>query len=299
MNKKEMNSKENVQHSSVLVPFSYYKSMLPNAIQMVPFHWHQEWELNYILKGEGIVRMDDEEIRIREGDILFLQPEVLHAMETEKLLSYDTVVFRTEMFGDAKDRCYTEILFPLCTGISKLLPLTPESRDYERMRQCAEDIIRCAKENQAQSDLLMKSRLLQLLWLAGKSGCVVPSGKALQNTEIRKAIDYMDENYMEPLTIEQMAQQVHLSKSYFMQRFREFSGMGALEYLNRLRIQKVCVLLQDGRNVSDAALSCGFRNLSNFNRQFRMVAGCTPKEYCKTLKSSAFERMGKESYGSK
>lgn len=289
MKKNEITSRENKQHSSVLIPFSYYKSMIPDFVPVVPMHWHLEWELNYITQGEGIVRLGDGEEAIREGDILLIQPEVLHAMETDRQLCYDTVVFRTEMFGGTEDRCYMEILFPLCTGGNRLLPITRENDYYKEMKHCAETIIFCAKENRAETDILMKSEMLHLLWYMTHSGAVVPGETILQSEEIRRTIDFMTENYMEPLTIEQMAGIAHLSKSYFMQRFREFAGMGALEYLNKLRIQKVCTLICNGRSVSDAALSCGFRNLSNFNRQFKMVAGCTPKEYRRTLEQKFFE----------
>ena len=64
-----------------------------------------------------------------------------------------------------------------------------------------------------------------------------------------------------------------------MQKFREMAGMGAAEYLNRLRIQKACEEILSGSSISGAAFDCGFRNLSNFNRQFRMMVGCTPREY--------------------
>lgn len=56
--------------------------------------------------------------------------------------------------------------------------------------------------------------------------------------------------------------------------------MGAIEYLNRLRIRKVCGYLQaGGTSISSAAFSCGFRNLSNFNRLFRRIVGTSPAEY--------------------
>ena len=94
-------------------------------------------------------------------------------------------------------------------------------------------------------------------------------------------LDYMAEHYEDAITIELLARQVHLSESYFMQRFREISGMGAIEYLNRLRIQKACEKILGGAAVADAAYQCGFKNLSNFNRKFKVITGCTPRQYKK------------------
>ncbi len=62
------------------------------------------------------MRIGDREAEVHPGDILLIQPEVLHAIEADGCLCYDTVVFRTEMLGSSEDRCYTEIIFFLSAG---------------------------------------------------------------------------------------------------------------------------------------------------------------------------------------
>ena len=90
---------------------------------------------------------------------------------------------------------------------------------------------------------------------------------------------------MEKITIEQLANTAHMSKSYFMGTFKKQVGMGAINYINQLRIKSACELLRSkNQNVSEIAFSCGFTNLSNFNRQFRRQIGITPKEYAKLYK---------------
>ena len=56
MKKTEISVKENRQHSSGRVPFSYYESKIPTLFPYVPLHWHNEWELNVITDGEGTFR---------------------------------------------------------------------------------------------------------------------------------------------------------------------------------------------------------------------------------------------------
>lgn len=277
----EPNAHEKRKHSSYLVPYSYYKSWIPDYFPFVPLHWHAEWELNYVTEGEGIMRIGDREVEVGPGDILLIQPEELHAIEANGRLCYDTVVFSTEMFGSNEDRCYTEMIFPLCRGTARILPIHTDNPCYLQLQECAEHIIFCAKENRAQTDLLMKGELLRLLWYAGKSGTIIYQQETDSWGEIRTVLDYMAEHYEEAITIELLARQVHLSESYFMQKFREASGMGAIEYLNRLRIQKACERILDGTAVADAAYQSGFKNLSNFNRKFKVITGCTPKQYKK------------------
>lgn len=96
----------------------------------------------------------------------------------------------------------------------------------------------------------------------------------------------MNEHFSETVSVEQLAETVHLSKSYFMRRFKETAGVGAIEYLSQLRIKRVCeILAETDKTASEAAFECGFKNISNFNRQFRKAVGCTPKDYRKTVKA--------------
>lgn len=271
--------KEKRKHSSILVPYSYYSSGIPDYFPFVPLHWHREWELNVITEGKGIVRLGEKEAEIKAGDVVLIQPELLHAITTEDILFYDTVVFSSDMFGKGEDRSYRKMVHPLCLGRSCLQIAEEGNNCYPQIRDSAAVVIRCARENSAGADLLMKGELLRLLWFFYEGGLVSGNREPVQNGEIKAAIDYMSLHYAENITISDLAAQVHLSQSYFMQKFREMAGMGAAEYLNRLRIQKACEKILSGDSISGAAFDCGFRNLSNFNRQFRMIVGCTPREY--------------------
>ena len=68
-----------------------------------------------------------------------------------------------------------------------------------------------------------------------------------------------------------------------MSKFKQFAGISAIEYITQLRIKKACeMLLETDCTSAQAAFDSGFRNLSNFNRQFRKIMGCSPNKYRKT-----------------
>ena len=67
-----------------------------------------------------------------------------------------------------------------------------------------------------------------------------------------------------------------------MRCFKNAVGIGAIEHLAQIRINAACEALSDGgKQIADIAFSCGYGNLSNFNRQFLKRVGCSPKEYGK------------------
>lgn len=270
---------ENRHHSSTLVPFSYYKSAIPDFFPFVPMHSHSEWELNFITEGEAVFITGKTKITACAGDIVLFFPHMLHAIETDTKIIYDTVVFNTDMLGNTNDRCFSQIISPMCNLSAELLHVTDKNNYYKEMHLAASNIVSCAVQNSPQADLLMKGELLRFLWYALTGNSVIFNKKQPQSNEIREILYYINEHYNEPLTIEFLALKAHLSKSWFMRKFHDTVGVGAIEYINKLRIQKVCEMLLDGSKVADAAFECGFQNLSNFNRLFKAMVGCTPREY--------------------
>lgn len=94
--------------------------------------------------------------------------------------------------------------------------------------------------------------------------------------------EYALHHLQEPLTISQIAEDVHLSADYMTRLFRQETGMTIKEYLIQTRMEEARRLLQDSpETVSTIAAQVGYDNLSYFVRQFRSRFGITPKQYQK------------------
>ena len=251
-------------------------------------HWHSEFELNRILSGAGEFICGDKHFTATAGDFLLIPPNMLHAaypLENHELV-YQVLVFHPAMVGaNTNDRCTIECIRPLMNGsVQHSSAIRPESQNFSEIKSSVDRIFSCVYGNLPQLDLLLKSELLRLLWLLNQTaGPVVSNDTSISYTEIiRPALEYMMENLQENITIDHLANVSHLSKSYFMNCFKKAVGMGAIEHLTHLRINAACDALSDTDNrVSEIAFACGYSNLSNFNRQFKQIMGCSPKEYRK------------------
>lgn len=201
-------------------------------------------------------------------------------------LVYDALVFSQAMLGAGSgDRCTNECIRPIIKGNIRMdVCIRREMSDYEELRSLAERIFSCVRDNSARSDLLLKSELLRLIWILEEGGEILfeKSGVEGETEAVRPALEYMAQNFREDITVGQLAELVHLSKSHFMRCFRKAAGIGAIEHLTQLRIRAACEALSDGtEQIADIAFACGYSNLSNFNRQFLKRVGCSPKEYRK------------------
>lgn len=278
--------KEKRQHSTELVPFTCYECMIPGYFTCVPLHWHGEFEINYILSGSAEFIYGDEHFISRPGDVIILPPNMLHAIYFNggDAPRYDTLVFSADMLScSANDRCTTTCIRPLTSGQMRIdAPVSASRQEDPELRRTVESIFDCARANTPHSDLLLKSELLRLFWLLEERGYISPreGGGTHAGEAVRPAIEYINRSFCEPITIDRLAETAHLSRSYFMEQFKRAAGVGAIEYINQLRIKKACRLLSDtSAGVAEIACDCGFRNLSNFNRQFRRAVSCTPGEY--------------------
>ena len=97
---------------------------------------------------------------------------------------------------------------------------------------------------------------------------------------VQAAKDHMDRNYTIPVTLDQLASLTRLSPNYLCMVFRRVVGKTPIQYLNDLRVQHACRLLESGRlNVEEVALSVGIPDANYFSRLFKQKTGFQPRNY--------------------
>ena len=284
---KDKNTEEKKKHSSAYVPYSPYRGIIPDYYPSVPMHWHREFELALIYEGRAVFRIGDDLVKVGPGDIIIIKPETLHSTEKtgSRKLIYDTIVFdESILFGNHSERCYTDYLNIYDrenTGIA--LPINQETPGYENIKKATEELFSSCYEFSGKGDLKVKIKLMEIFQLILESGAVTTGSKYEMATDvIRPAIDYIRNNYSDRITVDQLAEQCHLSKSYFMNHFKKVTGKTVIGYLMQVRIDNACKLLaNDHMSASETALNVGYTNISNFNRQFKQLTGLTPKEFKK------------------
>ena len=97
---------------------------------------------------------------------------------------------------------------------------------------------------------------------------------------MRKALDYILQNYQQLIEIKDLLQITNMSNTAFYAAFKTTYRMSFKSYLLKIRVGYACRLLTDGvMTISEIAYDCGFENISNFNRQFKKIKKITPSEF--------------------
>ena len=102
-----------------------------------------------------------------------------------------------------------------------------------------------------------------------------------KNSEvIKKAVQYISKNYVNNLTLELVANQVHLNPTYFSTLFKQSTGSSFKEYLNMVRVEESKRLLSNtDYSLIDIAVATGFEDQSYFTKVFKKYTGLTPKQF--------------------
>lgn len=103
---------------------------------------------------------------------------------------------------------------------------------------------------------------------------------------ITRVLDFVSYHYMEDIKVEDLAKSCHISETHFRRIFTSYMKVTPLEYINTVRVQTACELLQKTDDpVADIAHKCGFTTNSTFNRNFKQIMGVTPIEWRKRPES--------------
>ncbi len=283
-----MSLKETGQRGSFLLPFVVCRTVLPDFYTTFPIHWHNEMEIVYVEEGEFEECIDFEHYHVRKGDIVLINPYVLHSFrqyENERSV-FKTIMFDFSMLtGNTADASSIKYFNPFLEG-NYLSPkiISPDNSHYYELKECVLEIISTYSKHENFFELKIKSELYRLFFVLFKhffecrSGDTVIKDSTTRNIKI--ILDYISENYAKPITIDELAEKVDLSKHYFMRFFKKYMGTTCIEYINDYRLNIAANLLVTTRmQITEVAVSIGITNLSYFNRIFRKKYNMTPKEY--------------------
>ncbi|MGN1481548.1 helix-turn-helix domain-containing protein [Porcipelethomonas sp.] len=285
-----LSQKENKEHSTQLVPYSYYRSDIPDGMPDVALHWHTEMEINFIREGKGCYQVGEEHAVCEAGDIVIIPPNILHSVypaENMKV-STDTLVFNMDFIGaSVPDRASVSYIRPVMNGSAVVNAFINKSGcGYGEYSACLDNAFEYLKKRPDYFELGLKSELIKFIYLLfSNKDAEIKSrdSRSRHNADkIKKALLYIQENYRNEITVSQLAEMCHFSEQYFISFFKKAVGISCVSYINQFRLKTAAEMLKTTEmSVSETAFECGFRNLSNFNRQFKEYFKVTPKEFRK------------------
>ncbi|MGB8453242.1 MAG: AraC family transcriptional regulator [Anaerocolumna sp.] len=283
---KEMYKEKAIRGESQF-PVGFYRITDIQSIQILPYHWHKEFEILYMTKGTAIFQIDDESYELKEGQALFISGGKLHSGITADgtPCSYDAIVFELDTLSDFYDKC-TEYLKDI--KMNKIIIRScykGESPWEQDLLHNLKETSSCFSTQNYGYHLAVKGRLLLLfsILLANKAYTTNIKGKAplTENVErLKKVVLYIQEHYQSKITIDDLAAHLNMSRHYFCRFFKKTTGITPVDYINCYKTDRAAALIETTNiSIMEAGMEAGFDNFSYFIKTFKRYKNCTPSEY--------------------
>ena len=250
----------------------------------VGHHSHNYYEFYFFESGAVTMETAEKSFALRQGDLLVLPPGVSHrAVVTDDGQPYRRFVF--------------------WIGAEYLNNLTAQAAEYGYLTQRAARDGACLYHFDLLTFNSIRIRLFLLLdelhtqrygrqerlRLEVRSLLLFLNRLVHEQRETRNPKDeknkyalisaYIDEHLAEPLTVEKIAGEFYLSKSYVSHLFRESTGLSVYKYLTKKRLDAICAAVHSGTPIGESCLTYGFQDYSSFYRAFQKEYGMSPSSY--------------------
>ncbi|MGF0336060.1 AraC family transcriptional regulator [Ectopseudomonas toyotomiensis] len=256
---------------------------------LVRWHFHKEYELHLIIASSGKVFIGDYIGNFSPYTLFLTGPGLPHnwisqVEEGEVVETRDMLVNFTDEVLESGTAVFAELktLQPLLARAQFGI----EFRDPQLIREAGVLMGKIANSRGITRlgyffilmELLAGSEDYQLLSAVTSSELCDE-----QHVErINRAVDYIFQHYAQGISQEEVAEHLGMTTTYFSRFFKQATGRGFVEFVNRLRVSKSCELLsKSDKPVTDVCFESGFSNISNFNRRFQQLKGMTPSGYRK------------------
>jgi AraC-like DNA-binding protein len=267
--------REAIEYANRTKTFGVYYSERQSPDQNI--HVHECCEVLLCLAGGEHFLIDNRVYDVGNGDLF-----VINQFEAHKVTVQDDSTFKrfvlqihpTFLYANSTETTNLLDCFLHDRGSRNKLSLSPEEA------KAMTDMFRELNEvNAYGDDLLKKYTVLRILIYINQLFATHTDEPAVagdQHRAVRLAIDYINRNYSQNLTLDVISKVCFVSVNQLCRLFRQFCGTTVSKYLMSKRITEAKKLLSSGRNVTDTAYLCGFNDYANFIRAFKKHVGISP-----------------------
>lgn len=242
--------------------------------------------IHFVISGKGDFYSNSRHYSLSAGQGFLIEPDVqtFYCSDEKEPWSYIWVGFSGSKAGKYLNE----------TGISSDFPVF-SSEHGERLKKYVFDMIK--HSHLSVSDELRQTGMLYL-FLSAIAESSYSAGKApayTDNIYIQKAVEFIQNNYCEPVKVNDIADYICINRSYLSTLFQKYIGMPPMQYLKIFRLTKAAEMLRlTELTIESIAFSCGYSDTAVFARAFRQFKGMPPGQFRKYSREKMNSESGKD-----
>lgn len=275
---------ENKQHGTPEFPVDYYYVDEKHSNYNMPFHWHKEWEIIYILEGELLLSIDGQELCAQKGDVILLREGTLHGGVPKDCIYECFDFYLHGLFANVPS--VKEHLRPFYRHVLSPLVYYPSSSEVCPIIEEMLSAFRNGKEERLCRLMTLAniSRLFATIYEIGyyQHNTATNSDVATNIEQLKPVLEYIETHFSEPLSLARLAGIIKMNPKYFCRFFSSITQQTPMNYVNYYRIEQAANMLATTEtSVTEVGLDCGFNDTCHFIKTFKKYKGVTPKQFQK------------------
>ena len=265
--------------------FSMSGSRVSGFYSMPSKHFHDKFEIYYLVSGERYYFIKDKTFRIKKGHLVFINVGELHKTTDTEVPDHERILvyFRKE-FVTTSNHSIDSILNVLKQKKYCVLGLSLKEQQYveKLVNEMNDEAVKAALG----FEVCLQGLLMKLLVFIGRCIGSIDEhayvSRSPKHEKVSEIIGYIDANFKEALTIPMISGRFFISPYYLSRIFKETTGFTLIEYINIARVKEAQKLLAGSdMKVIQVSERSGFGSVAQFNRIFKAVTGCSPLNYRK------------------
>ncbi len=251
-------------------------------------HWHNEFEYGMLLRGELDYYIDGRHIRLRQGDVIFINANALH-MATQVGNDHAvmfTVSFLPSLFTGGNDgTIFRKYFQPILLSSIRGFSIEQKTRENSHIAALLKEIYHWDHEQTDDYELLCISLICRvwsftLGYIREHKPEFILLHKNHSNVKAKNVLTYIHEHYAEEIGIEDIARHTCISRSECFRCFQRYTNKSPIEYLTEYRLAHAMNLLQEtDKSMKQIALECGFSNSNYFGKIFKKKYAIAPSRF--------------------
>lgn len=251
------------------------------------FHYHNFYEIIYVLEGEYSSMIENQTFHLHRGDFLLIDQNVMH--------KYHYVEHKHDSSKRIILWITPKMLKELSTGEMNLAACFENAGRYAwHFPVYYEEMLRGYLLKLAMSEMMegelpgakavadrghLTLFFVYLNTLCCRSEYLFRNESIVQHPLVEQVAAYVESHITESITVDELAGEVHMSKYHFLRKFKELTGVTVHAFIINKRLIRACLLLKQGKSISEVYQNTGFADYSSFLRNFKENFGVSPGKY--------------------
>lgn len=260
-------------------------------------HRHNEIQIIYIIKGSGTLIAGNIMRPFGPGDLYIIGANQPHLFKSDQVYFEKNPDLRTHsmnIFFDSKGPLNDLLQYPEMAMIKKFIDNSSKGAKASKANTPKlAALISSVLEKTQGYRLATFIEMLQTMsrlpdWKFLSDQVIAPAISDYEGLRMNEIYQYTMQNYFKNITLEEIAEEIHLTPQSFCRYFKKHTLKTYTHFLNEVRVNEACKKFMTGdyNSISAIAYQTGFNHVSTFNRVFKSILGISPGEYIQQYKAS-------------